>query len=85
MIRLVNSGEYNELPHEKTAICICENKGADQLRSNCEADHCLCFRYLDRTIPLLSKSKISSNEPFSVLVQFDLCQTCSETTLLVFP
>ena len=44
----------------KPTICICETKGADQLRSNCEADQCLCFRYTDCTIPLL--------QPFSVLV-----------------
>ena len=34
-----------EPPHKKT-ICICENKDADQLRSNCEADQRLCFRYI---------------------------------------
>ena len=39
---------------------ICENKDADQLRGNREADQRLCFRYLDSTIPLLSKSEISS-------------------------
>ena len=44
----------------KPTICIGENKGADQLRSNCEADQRLCFRYNDSTIPLLSKSKIPS-------------------------
>ena len=44
----------------KSTICIGENKGADQLRSNCEADQRLCFRYAVSTIPLLSKSKISS-------------------------
>ena len=44
----------------KPDFCLCENKGADQLRSNCEADQRLCFRYLDSTIPLLSKSGISS-------------------------
>ena len=44
----------------KPTICICENKGADQLHSNCEADQRLCFRYTDSTITLLSKSKISS-------------------------
>ena len=44
----------------KPTICIGENKGADQLRSNCEADQRHCFRYTDSTIPLLSKSKISS-------------------------
>ena len=36
-------------------FCICENKDADQLRGNCEADQCLCFRYTDSTIPLLPK------------------------------
>ena len=41
----------------KLTICIGENKDADQLRSNCEADQRLCFRYTDSTIPLLSKSK----------------------------
>ena len=45
---------------EKPTICICENKHADQLRSNCEADQRLCFRYSDSTIPLLLKSEISS-------------------------
>ena len=44
----------------KPTICICKNKDADQLRSNCEADHRLCFRYSDSTIPLLLKSEISS-------------------------
>ena len=37
------------------------------------------------TVPLLSKSKISSFQPSSVLLQLGLCRTCSETTLLVFP
>ena len=41
----------------KPAFCICENKEADQLRSNCEADQHLCFRYTDSAIPLLPKSK----------------------------
>ena len=64
----------------KPAICIGENKGADQLRGNREADQRLCFRHSDSTIPLLLKSEISR---FSV--QLGLCRTCSETTLLVFP
>ena len=38
----------------KLAFCICENKDADQLRGNREADQRLCFRYTDSTIPLLS-------------------------------
>ena len=44
----------------KPTICIGENKDADHLRGNREADQRLCFRYTDSTIPLLSKSKISS-------------------------
>ena len=39
---------------------ICENKDADQLRGNRETDQRLCFRYSDRMITLLSKSKIST-------------------------
>ena len=69
----------------KPTICIGENKDADQLRGNREADQRLCFRYSDSTIPLLSKSKISSLWPSSVTVQAGLCRACSETTLLVFP
>ena len=37
----------------KSAFCICENKDADQLRGNREADQHLCFRYIACTIPLL--------------------------------
>ena len=36
----------------KPDFCICENKVADQLRSNREADQRLCFRYKDSTILL---------------------------------
>ena len=52
--------EYLSRVMRKPTFCICENKGADQLRGNREADQCLCFRYIDSTISLLSKSKISS-------------------------
>ena len=46
---------------EKTGkFCICENKDADQLRGNPEADQHLYFRYTDSTIPLLPKSEISN-------------------------
>ena len=44
----------------KPTICIGENKGADQLRGNREADQRLCFRYSDSTTLLLLKSEISS-------------------------
>ena len=64
---------------------LCENKDADQLRGNREADQRLCFRYTNSILPLLFKSEISSFQPASVTVQPGLCRTCSETTLLVFP
>ena len=54
----------------KPAVCICENKDADQR---------LCFRYTDSTIPLLSKSEISSLQPSSAAVQPGLCRTWSKT------
>ena len=37
-----------------------ENKDADQLHGNREADQRLCFLYMDSTIPLLPIYKISS-------------------------
>ena len=42
----------------KTTICIGENKAADQLRGNREADQRLCFRYMDSTFPPLLIPKI---------------------------
>ena len=68
-------------PMGKPTICIGENKGA----GNREADQCLCFRYLESRIPPLLNSKISSFWPPSIAVQASMCQTWSETTLLVFP
>ena len=69
----------------KPAFCICENKGADQvrstdqLRSNFAADQSLCFPYIVSTISLLPKSEISGLYPSSVVVQPGLCLTWSET------
>ena len=63
----------------KPDFCLCENKDADQLRGNREADQRLFFHYTDSTIPLLPKSEISSLWPFSVVVQPGLCRTWSET------
>ena len=51
---------YKSHVMRKPAFCICENKDADQLRGNREADQRLCFLYIDSTIPLLSKPEISS-------------------------
>ena len=50
----------------KPDFCLCENKGADQVCSNCTADHLLCFHCKDSTIPLLVKS---SFQLFPVTVQ----------------
>ena len=63
----------------KPDFCICQNKDADQLRGNREADQRLCFRYTDSTIPLLPKSEISSLYASSVAVQPGLCPTWSKT------
>ena len=66
----------------KQTICICENKDADQLRGNREADQSICFGYKDSTI-LLSKLKIFSLYS-SVLAQLGLCRPLSETTCTGF-
>ena len=44
----------------KPAFGVCKNKGADQLSGKRRAGQCLYFGYIDSTIPLLSKSEISS-------------------------
>ena len=53
----------------KSDFCLWENKGADQLPGNREADQRLCFRYSDSTHPLLLNSKISNVDLSSVTVQ----------------
>ena len=63
----------------KLDFCICENKDAEQLCGNRTTDQRLCFRYIDSTIPLLSKSEISRLERSSVAVQPGSCRTWSET------
>ena len=41
----------------KTAFCICEIKGADQLRDNRAADQHLCFgRYIDSVLTAFHRS-----------------------------
>ena len=68
----------------KPTICICENKGTDQLRGNREADQRLCFRYSDSTIPPLLIPKFSRFWVSSVTVQAGLCWTWSETQIVGF-
>ena len=52
--------QYMSRVMRKPVFSICENKDADQLRGNREADQRLCFLYTDSTIPLLPKYEISS-------------------------
>ena len=61
----------------KQTVCICENRDADQLCSNCTSDRHLCYRIIDSTIPPLTKSEMTA--------QAGLCQTSSEPRLFVFP
>ena len=56
----------------KPDFCHGENKGADQLRSNCEADQCLCFRYTDSTIPPLLIPKFQESS-FLLWVKRPVC------------
>ena len=77
--RFLEISNLMSLVMRKPAFCICENKDADQLCGNHEADQRLCFRCTDSTIPLLPKSEISSLLPSSVAVQPSLCRTWSET------
>ena len=58
---------YMRRQARKPDFCLGENKGADQLCSNCTADQCLCFHYTDSAIPLLLKSK------FKLLTIFSDC------------
>ena len=62
----------------KSAFCICENKGADQLCVYRTADQPLCLHYIDSTIPLLPKLAIP------IAVQPSLCLTWAETRRQVF-
>ena len=60
----INRFWYNtarmSLNTSKPDFCLCKNKGADQLCSNCTADQRLCFHYMYSTIHLLLISELSS-------------------------
>ena len=63
----------------KAAFRIYKNKGTDQMHGYRAADQCFCFHYIDSTIPLLPKSKISNHYPASVAVHPGMCGTWSKT------
>ena len=46
--------EYMSRVMRKPTFCICENKDADQLRGNREADQRLCFRYIVQFLFILN-------------------------------
>ena len=48
----------------KPDFCLGENKGADQLRGNLEADQRLCFRYSDSTIFFYLNPKFQASSSF---------------------
>ena len=61
----------------KLDVCLCENKGTDQLRGNQEADQRRCFHYSDSTVP-------KDSSTFLWLQQTHLCRTWSETLKTCF-
>ena len=63
----------------KLAFCLCENKDADQLRGNREADQRLCFRYTDSTIPT---TNIRNFKPLAI---FCGCTACFVSALVGKP
>ena len=50
----------------------------------CTADQGLCFRFIDKTIPLLLQSEILSFQLDSMTVQAGLCQAWLEAMFLIF-
>ena len=78
------STRTNELRRKKIGrLHIRKQRHRSALRYS-KADQRLCFRYMDSTIPLLPKSKISSLQPSSVLVQSNLSRTWAETQMTGF-
>ena len=51
----------------KPAFCICENKDADQLRGNREADQRLCFRYIVQSLYFLNQKFQASRQLYSLV------------------
>ena len=68
----------------KLEFCLCENKGEDQLCSNCTADQRLCFRYTASTITFLLKPEMVSFWSSSETVQAGLCRTWCGVVNLMF-
>ena len=69
----------------KPTMCISENKSADQLRGNREADQRLCV-FATQIVQFLFflNPKFSRLDPASVTVQAGLCWTWSELQIVGF-
>ena len=54
--KLISLDDISELSRamRRSDFCLCENKGADQLCSNCTADQRHCFCYTGSPIPPLA-------------------------------
>ena len=83
------TGMLNHKTRQKKIFEPCHEKNRflpmrKQWCRNCTADQRLCFCYMDSTVPLFLKSKISSFYPAFVTVQAGLCQTLSETQIVGF-
>ena len=64
-----NENALSRIMRKTFFFYLCDHKGADQLRSNCEADQHLCFRAMDTAIPPLCITQILRFLHFSVIVQ----------------
>ena len=77
----------------KPTICIGKNKGADQLRSNCEADQRLCFRYTDSTLqpglcriwlePILLVFSCTGSHVFKILVSYQQLLSYEDNFIMI--
>ena len=68
----------------KPMICICKNKGADQLCSNCEADQHLCFCFMDSTINIVAYTKFPASSHLLCLYSLACVGSGQKHKLLVF-
>ena len=75
---------HREADLRKPTFCICVDRDADRLRGGREAGRRLCFRYIDSTVPLLAKCKISGLWSYFVAARPGLCRTGLEAGSLVF-
>ena len=64
----------------KPEFCLCKNKGADQLCSNCTADQCFCF-----SLHAYYNSSATYNQTFKIVILFCDCTDQFVPDLVVNP